>query len=84
MWIAERNVIKANNDEHAAMCHESYGKFDNELEARMGLVRALAKAIGSWKKMGLDGDKEFAALDIISQGNNIAEVDGVRWNIREF
>ncbi len=84
MWIAERNIIKPTSDEHAAMGHESYGKFVHEDDARMALVAALAKAIGAWKRMGLDSDKEVTAIQIIASGENIAEVDGVRWNIREF
>ncbi len=85
MWIAERQAISPSTDENAAMAYQKFGRFETRGEALRHLIMGIASEIDSWTAMRMSAGRERQAFKILN-GTNVdkAEVDGIRWQVREF
>jgi hypothetical protein len=92
MWIAEREIVNPSNEENAAMGYIESDRFAEKSDAKAALIAMIEKELAGWRShstQGLGTDaviaRETEALERLqSDAVDVAEVDGVRWGIREF
>ncbi|QGF20231.1 hypothetical protein SEA_SIXAMA_52 [Gordonia phage Sixama] len=53
MYYANRDVVKPENDEHAAMCHVFVGKFETFGEAKKAILDAIAGEMHNFSEQSL-------------------------------
>lgn len=88
MWIAERQIISPRTDEDAAMGYQKSDRYTTKEDAYWALVRMVIEEIQGWRRMNMSYGREQRALvqianEEIDEFDKI-EVDGVRWQVREF